>query len=115
MAAVLLEAFVLEEGALQRHRPAFADKPHIGQGLLDADAACRPPDQEDEVQVSVADLADLPITRLPAQPGGDVRLARKEGGDAGDVERRIACRSLKRHDDLFLRALLLDCRKQASA
>ena len=34
---------IFEERALQRQRPAFADQPHIGQRLLDDDAAAARP------------------------------------------------------------------------
>ena len=54
VAAVLDQRLVLEEGALQRQRPAFADQPHIGQRLLHAEAAGRAAHQEDEVQIAVA-------------------------------------------------------------
>jgi len=96
MTTVFLQAFVLEKSALERHRPAFADKSHIGQRLLDADAARRSPDQEDEVQVSIADFADLPIDRAAAQPRRDLRQPRKEGRNAGAVERHVACGCFER-------------------
>ena len=59
--------------ARQRQRPAFADEPHIGQRLLDGDAARGPLDDEHEVEVAVADLADRPGGRRAAKPGGDRR------------------------------------------
>ena len=51
---------VFEEGALQRQRPAVADEPHIGQRLLDDGGALVALDDEDQVQIAVADLAHLP-------------------------------------------------------
>ena len=59
--------------ARQRQRPAFADEPYIGQRLLDGDAARGPLDDEHEVEVAVADLADRPGSRLAAKPGRDRR------------------------------------------
>src|SRR5258708_31324475 len=53
--------------ARQRQRPAFTDQTHIGQCLLDGNSASRPSNDEHEVEVAVADLADRPIRwRSPA-------------------------------------------------
>ena len=50
-------------GARQRQRPALADQTHIGQRLLDGDSAFCPLDDEHEIEVAVADLADRPGCR----------------------------------------------------
>ena len=59
--------------ARQRQRPAFADETHVGQRLLDGDAARVPLDDEHEIEVAVADLADRPGSRCAAKPGRDRR------------------------------------------
>ena len=55
--------------ARQRQRPAFADEPHIWQRLFDGDAARGPFDDEHEIEVAVADLADRPGCGRAAKPG----------------------------------------------
>ena len=59
--------------ARQRQRPALADEAHVRQRLLDGDAARVPLDDEHEVEVAVADLADRPGSRRAAKPGRDRR------------------------------------------
>ena len=63
--------------ARQRQRPAFADEAHIGQRLLDGDAARSPLDDEHEVEVAVADLADRPGGGRSAEPGCDRGIRRE--------------------------------------
>ncbi len=58
---------VFEEGALQRQRPAVADQADIGQGLLDDGSSRGAFDDEDQVEIAVADLADLPASRCPCR------------------------------------------------
>ena len=67
VAAVLDQRLVLEEGALQRQRPAFADQPHIGQRLLHREAAGRAAHQEDEVQIAVAHFLHPPAVGRAAE------------------------------------------------
>ncbi len=81
---------MLEPGPLQVQRPALADQPDIGQRLLDAQVTGRAVDDEDQVEVAVADLAHLPGRGLAAEP-------RADGGQRGqvlrhglDVERAVA-------------------------
>ena len=57
--------------ARQRQRPALADQPHVRQRLLDGDTARIPLDDEHEIEVAVADLADRPGCRCAAKPGRD--------------------------------------------
>jgi len=57
---LLGQRVVFIPAALERQGPGFADEPHIGQGLLDHHGAGRPFDDEDEVEVAVADLPDAP-------------------------------------------------------
>ena len=97
MFCLLAHIFMFEEGALQGHRPALADKTDIGQGLLDADPAGRPFDQENEIEVAVADLADLPGIGSAAEPGSDAIDAGEKFGQQLVVEGVITGRSLKRH------------------
>ena len=52
---------MLEMGAIKWQRPALADQAHIRQCLLDDHAARAGGDDEDEVEIAVADLSDLPI------------------------------------------------------
>ena len=49
MAAVLHQRLVLEEGAVERQRPALANQPNVGQGLLHAKAARGSAHEEDEI------------------------------------------------------------------
>ena len=65
------EIFVM--GARQRQRPALADEAHVGQRLLHGDAALRALDDEDEVEIAVADLGDRPGGGLAAEPRRDLR------------------------------------------
>ena len=76
VAALLDERVVFEPRPLERQRPGFADEAHIGQGLLDHDAAGRPLDDEDEIEVAVADLAHAPSAGSPPS------LARRSGKPA---------------------------------
>jgi hypothetical protein len=57
--------------ARQRQRPALADEAHVRQRLLDGDAARGPLDDEHEVEVAVADLADRPGSGCAAKTGRD--------------------------------------------
>ena len=90
VAAVLDQRLVLEEGALQRQRPAFADQPHIGQRLLDAEAAGRAAHQEDEVQIAVAHFVDAPAVGRAAETCAERRNFGETGGEARHVERPVA-------------------------
>ena len=58
-------------GAREWQRPALADETHIGQRLLGGDPAHLPFDDEHEIEVAVADLADRPGGRRSAEPGRD--------------------------------------------
>ena len=78
VAAVLDQRLVLEEGAVERQRPAFAHQPHIGQRLLDAEAAGRAAHQEDEVQIAVAHFLHAPAAGRAAE-------TRAERGDFGEI------------------------------
>ncbi len=87
---------VFEEGALERQRPAVADEPHIGQRLLDHDRARRTLDDEDEVEVAVADLAHLPGRAVGADRGGkraDTAEPDRQGLDRQRLERIL----MRRH------------------
>ena len=63
--------------ARQRQRPALADQTHIGQRLLDGDSALAPLDDEHEIEVAVADLADRPGRRRSSELRGDGGKPRK--------------------------------------
>src|SRR5262249_43923345 len=97
MPAMLAEAFMFEEGALEPQRPALADHPNIGQRLLDADAAGWALDQEDEVEIAVADLGNPPVRRCPAETRCDPRQAGEESRQRALAERAIARRRFERH------------------
>ena len=58
VAGLLGQRPIFEPATLERQRPGFADQPHVGQRLLDHDAVTRPLDDEDEIEIAVADLAD---------------------------------------------------------
>ena len=62
---------IFEERAFQRQRPALADEAHIGKRLFDDDAAARALDDEDEIEVAVADLAHAPASRRRVEPLAD--------------------------------------------
>ena len=75
--------------ARQRQRPAFADEPHVRQRLLDGDAARVPLDDEHEIEVAVADLADRPGCRGAAKPGRDRREPREVVPQVGFMKNSI--------------------------
>ena len=62
------ERIVFEPRPLKRQRPGFADETHIGQSLLDDEPADRPLDNEDEIEIAIADLPHTPISWLAAKP-----------------------------------------------
>ena len=75
--------------ARQRQRPAFADEAHIRQRLLDGDAARGPLDDEHEIEVAVADLADRPGSGCAAKPGRDRREPREVVPQIGFMKNSI--------------------------
>ena len=81
---------LLEIGALERHRPALAGCPDIGQRLFYADPAAGAVDQEDQIEVAVADLADSPLGSVAAEPRADVGQRIQERADTGLVERPVS-------------------------
>src|SRR5437773_1103765 len=54
-------------GSRQRQGPGIADQAHIGQSLLDDDAPPRPLDDEDEIEIAVADFLYAPLGEGAAQ------------------------------------------------
>ena len=82
---------VLEEGALERQRPALADQPHIGQRLLDDRSALVALDDEDQIEIAVADFTDVPASGSAADARRQ-RLyaaeARLQGFDGQSVKSR---------------------------
>jgi hypothetical protein len=58
---------ILEECPFKRHRPRTPGNADIGQSLLDANRASRPFHDEHEVEISVANFADPPAVRSPAE------------------------------------------------
>lgn len=69
------EIFVMSPG--QRQRPALADEADIGQRLLHGDAAAAALDDENEIEIAVADFGDRPGGRLAAEGRGEIRNARE--------------------------------------
>src|SRR3954470_22672733 len=59
----------------QRQRPALADQADIGQRLLHGDAAAAALDDENEIEIAVADFGDRPGGRLAAEGRSDIRNA----------------------------------------
>ncbi|MNU03840.1 hypothetical protein D3C72_2480160 [compost metagenome] len=59
---------VFEERPLQGQRPALADEPDIGKRLLDDRSPLVAGDDEDEIEIAVADLLDLPAAMIAADP-----------------------------------------------
>lgn len=94
VAALLDERVVFEPRPLERQRPGFANEAHIGQRLLDHEPAGRPLDDEDEVEVAVADLAHAPLGRLAAEPCPQVGQAGEDRGELDAIHRRIGSRNL---------------------
>src|SRR6185503_2990227 len=88
----------LEERAPQRERPALADQAHVGERLFHHHAALGAFDDEDEVEVAVADLAHPPVGRLAAEAGGDRRQARQISSDVVFLQGAIAGRDVEGHD-----------------
>ena len=90
MAHLALQGLMLKISALQRQRPTVAHQPHIGQGLLDHEAACGAGDDEHEVEVAIAHLAHLPGGWSAAQFGGKRRCFADKGADPRVGQRRVA-------------------------
>ena len=94
VASLLGQRAIFEPRALERQRPRFADEPHIGQRLLDDDAVSLALDNEHQVEIAVADLADPPAGRLAAEPIADRGNIGKRAGKAraihGSVGRHAA-------------------------
>ena len=55
---------ILKERTLERQRPAIADEAHIGQGLLDDGRTAIAFDDEDEVEIAIADFAHFPMVAI---------------------------------------------------
>ena len=83
------QRLVLEMRAIQRQRPAFANQPHIGQCLFDANPASWSLDDKDEVEVAVADFAHGPSVRRTAEHLHRRRHAGEKHADACGRQRRI--------------------------
>ena len=62
------QGMILEEGALQRQGPAIAHEADIGQRLLDDHGALGAFDDEDQIEIAVADFAHFPGLRISADP-----------------------------------------------
>ena len=62
------QRLIFEERAFQRQRPTVADQAHVGQRLLDDDAAPRAFDDEHEIEIAVADFAHAPRFRRRSEP-----------------------------------------------
>ena len=67
------QRMVFEERAVERKRPALADKTHVGEGLLDDHAPRVSRHDEDEVEVPVPHFADRPLLRRATDTLGDLR------------------------------------------
>ncbi len=92
---------IFEPAALQRQRPGFSDETHIGQRLLDDDARSRPFDNEDEIEIAVADLADAPVGRLAAEPFANDRNFGERAGKAQSVNGRVGRHAVSPPDRHF--------------
>jgi hypothetical protein len=91
VAALFDERVVFEPRALERQWPGFADEAHIGQRLLDHEPAGRPLDDEDEIEVAVADLAHALLPRRAAELRVHVGQDGKDLGKLGAIDRRVGC------------------------
>ena len=63
---------MFEIGALQRQRPRLAARSQIWQRLFDAYAALRAFDDEDQIEIAIADFADAPLPGLTAKQFADL-------------------------------------------
>ena len=86
VAGLLGQRAIFEPRALERQRPGFADETHIGQRLLDDDAVFVALDDEHQIEIAVADLADPPAGRLAAEPFADGRNLGERAGKARTVD-----------------------------
>ena len=103
MAGLFGQRAIFEPAALERQRPGFSDETHIGQRLLDDDARGRPFDDEDEIEIAVADLADAPVGRLAAEPFANGRNVGERAGKARSVNGRVGRHAVSRPARRFAR------------
>ena len=82
------QGMIFEEGALQRQGPAIAHEADIGQRLLDDHGALGAFDDEDQIEIAVADFAHFPGLRISADPvlhgGKAAQPCRQRFGAQGD-------------------------------
>lgn len=100
-----LQGMIFEIGALQRQRPAFADKAHIGQRLLDDGSAPVAGDDEDQIEVAVADFLNAPARKVRPD------FFSQDGVAAEFFRQR---RSAQRLEDLLVHIVLLQRMARAS-
>ena len=89
---LLGERGMLVIGARQRKRPRFADEAHIGERLLDDDACLVALDDEDQVEIAVADFLDGPAPRLATQEFLDGRDVSQDLRQAAVIQGTIGRR-----------------------
>jgi len=85
------ERVILEKGALQRQRPGIAHEAHIGKRLLHDHRAPGAFHDEDEVEVAVPHLADIPLAGVGPEPFGHGAHMAQPLGQCFACQRFIGC------------------------
>ena len=81
---------IFKECPIERHRPRGSGGAQVGQRLFDANRAAGPFDDEHEIEVSVADFADLPVLGSRPERCTALRDARNERDETASIERSIS-------------------------
>ena len=82
---------MLEMRPVDWKRPAFPHQPHVGQRLLQAHATGWSFDDEDKIEITVANFSHGPILRSSTEHVAYLRTALQKSPDTLLGERRITC------------------------
>src|SRR5690606_18394938 len=82
---------IFEEGALERQRPAFADKADVRQRLLDDHAALGAVNDEYQVEIAVADFTDAPSGRIASETGPQCAQPTQPRAERFGIQRLERC------------------------
>jgi hypothetical protein len=106
MARLYGQGHLLVVGARQGQGPALAHQAHIGQRLLDGDAARRPADDEHQIEIAVPDLLHPPVLGAAAEPRAHHLNPGQIASQAGLV---MGMKAARNHARLAVHALSPAC------